>query len=174
MIETAPKRAAAIAVLLLVQCAFFPLYASQPVNPSAGVYPGPEEFLPSPDEYTGRQVVVTGFVRDISPVELAVGTSSGPKRLVVTGISRELAAGDKVRVQGTLIAPATVDASTTVVVGQRSRLLTWGVSLIAALWVLGRLVRDWRIEWGSGAAFVPRETPRSVHDGRKSGDRSDA
>lgn len=158
MIETARGRIILIALLLIGHTVLFPFYAQQPVNPKAGVYPDQDEFIENSDRYVGERVVTGGFVRQASPIVIEVETTQGTHNITVSGTNLSPSLGDKVRVYGTLTAPRTINSINAFVVPQGGLWYTWGISFLAGIWVLIRLIRHWRINL-SRLSFSRRDTP---------------
>jgi len=163
MINTRRTRIIAVVLLLAAHVALFPAFATQPVNQDAGVLPGEEEFLNSPDQYLGTQVETGGIVIDQSPLTIQVETTRGTEELHVRGMETTPELDDKIRVAGTLREPTVLEAQRGFVVPQRGRWYAWGISFLAGLWVLARLIRHWRIEY-SALGFVPRSRPLTLRD----------
>jgi hypothetical protein len=161
MIETARGRLVLVVVLLLGQSVLFPLYAQQPVNPDAGVYPRSGDFLENPDQYIGERVVTGGIVQQVSPIVIEVRADQGTHLLTITGTTLTPNIGDKLRVYGTLTGPRTIHSSNAFVVPRGGLWYTWVVSFLAGLWVLARLIRHWTVEW-SRLSFSRRDTPLTV------------
>jgi hypothetical protein len=161
MIETGKGRLLVIVLLLAVQAALVPMYATQPVNPDAGVFATGERFTENPDEYVGTRVVAEGRVLQTAPTVIRVETSQGVHRLTVVDSSLSPTDGDKLRVYGVLAQPNMVRSIHAFVVPQSGLWYTWGVSFLAGLWVLARLIRHWRLD-STRLCFSPRETPLSV------------
>lgn len=136
----------------------FPMYAQQPVNSDAGVFPETREFIESPAEYTGERVVTEGIVQQQSPIVIEAETTEGTHNLTVTGTSLSPSPGDKFRVQGTLVAPRTINSHTAFVVPPSGLWYTWGISFLAGIWVLLRLIRQWKIS-SSPLCVSRRDTP---------------
>lgn len=164
MFETGPARIVLVCLLLIGQAALFPLYAVQPVNEDAWVLADETEFLDDSDRYLDGPVESGGIVQDTDPVVIRVDTREGTERVTITGVTIEPEPGDKVRVYGTLVEPATIDAHTAFVVPQQGRWYAWGISFLAGLWVLARLIRHWTVTW-STLGFEPRAEPLTVRRG---------
>lgn len=163
MIDTKRSRLVAVVLLLAAHVALFPVFATQPVNQAAGVLPGEEEFLNSPDQYLGTQVETGGIVVDESPLTIQVETTRGTQQLQIWGFPANPAQGDKIRVAGTLRESTAIDAHNGFVVPQRGRWYAWGISFLAGLWVLTRLIRHWRTD-RSTLGFVRRPRPLTIRD----------
>ncbi|MFC6874552.1 hypothetical protein [Halobellus marinus] len=148
-------------VLVLCQMALFPVFAVQPVNPDAWVLPDEEEFLEAPQEYLGDRVETQGIVRETAPIVIHTRTTSGTHRVTILRTSIDPDRGDKIRVYGTPTAPNTIQATNAFVVPPRGRWYAWGISFLAGLWVLARLIRQWTVD-RSTLGFQPREEPLSV------------
>jgi len=142
-------------MLLGLQAVLFPLYAIQPVNDAAGVLPDENEFLVSPDEYLGERVVTGGIVQQTDPIVIQVQGRSGTQEITIHEADISPTVGDKVRVAGTLSDVRTIRAQTAFVVPPSGRWYAWGISFVAGLWVLGRLIRHWRVD-RTTLAFEPR------------------
>ena len=149
MFETVRARIVLVCLLLLGQAVLFPLYAVQPVNENSWVLADETQFLDDPDRYLDRPVESGGIVQETDPVVVSVDTREGTERVTITGGTIEPEPGDKVRVYGTLVEPATIDAQNAFVVPQQGRWYAWGISFLAGLWVLIRLLRHWRVEWST-------------------------
>lgn len=161
MISAARTRLLAIVVLLGLQAVLFPLYAVQPVNDAAGVLPDENEFLVSPDEYLGERVVSGGIVQQTDPIVIQVQARSGTQEVTIHETDISPAIGDKVRVTGILSNARTIRAQTAFVVPPSGRWYAWGISFLAGLWVLCRLIRHWRVD-RTTLAFEPRAAPLSA------------
>lgn len=158
MIETARLRLFLILLVLAGHVILFPLYAQQPVNQDAGVFPGSDEFIESPEQYRGDSVVTGGIVQQTSPIVIEIETTQGTHTVTVTGITSTPSVGDKIRIYGTLTAPQTINSINAFVVPQAGLWYTWGISFFAGMWTLLRLIRHWRLNL-SQLSFSRRDTP---------------
>lgn len=163
MLDTLGGRLLVVALLLGTHLAMFPLYAQQPVDPEAGVYPDEDAFVTDPDRYLGESVTTGGTVRQLDPLVIAVDTPRGVRELTVTGTDLSPSIGDRVRVFGTLATPLTIESTGAFVVPPSGLWYAWGISFIAGLWVLARLVSHWTVD-RTRLAFVPREEPLTLAD----------
>jgi len=165
MFETARSRILLVLVLCAGQALLVPLYAQQPVDRDSWVLPGNDDIADNPDQHDGQEVIVGGFVEETDPIVVRVQTKTGTHRITITGGEFAPEPGDKIRVHGTLVEtdPLTVDTIHAFVVPQAGLWYTLGISFVAGLWVLGRLVRHWRVNQ-STLGFEPRETLPSTRD----------
>jgi hypothetical protein len=146
MPRTARGRILAVALVLTGLALLCPVYAQQPVNPELGVYPEPDDFIASPEPFVGDAVTTDGFVQQVSPLVIEVETPHGASDVTITSSELRPEVGDKVRVFGTLTDPRTIRSHHAFVVPQGGLWYTWGVSFLAGLWVLGRLIRHWTVD----------------------------
>jgi len=154
------KRIVLILVLLSALCSLFIWDGiDQPPAPELGAYPGAEDIVQQPDRYHNHSVSVGGTVVSTNPVviqdEYDTDTGTATIRLQITGIEKTVDSGDHLQVFGILTDSRTVQATNTVVVPQTGLWYAWGISFIAGLWALGRIISHWRIDI-TKTAFVPR------------------
>jgi hypothetical protein len=165
MFDTAASRVLVVGLLLAGHMALMPLFATQPVNPSAGVFPTEDEFTTTPDSYLGETVTSGGIVQTTAPLRIEVHTPTGTDQITIVGTALTPEVGDNVRVQGTLVGPTTIRATRAFVVTQQGLWYTWSISFLAGLWVLARLVRHWTVD-SQTLAFHPRDQVYSLRDWR--------
>lgn len=161
MIDTLRGRVLVVVLLLVVHALLVPAYALQPMNAEAGVFPDATEFTETPERYLGDRVVTGGFVQQTSPVVIEVETTRGKRLLTVTDSELSPAEGDKLRVYGVLTGPETIQSLNAFVVPRGGLFYTWGISFLAGLWVLSRLLRHWTVD-RSRLAFRRRDAPISI------------
>lgn len=158
MFETARARILLVCLVLLGQAVLFPLYATQPINEDVWVLADETEFIDDPDRYLNNPVESGGIVQETTPVVIRVDTTGGTESITITDTLIQPELGDKVRVYGTLVKPATISAQNAFVVPQQGRWYARGISLLAGFWVLARLIRHWAVDW-STLGFEPRMEP---------------
>jgi hypothetical protein len=161
MIDTARGRIAVVLLVLAVHILLFPVYAAQPVNPDAGVFPGNDDVIETPDRYVGDRVTVSGDVRQTEPLTISVDAKGDTIRVTITDADASPASGDFLRVYGFLEGPQEISAIETLVVPSSGRWYAWTVSALAGLWVLARLLAHWRVDTDT-LAFEPRDRARSL------------
>ncbi|WP_254525236.1 hypothetical protein [Natrinema caseinilyticum] len=124
-------------------------------------YPDEVDVTQNRDAYVGDRVAIGGIVVETDPVVIAT-QRSGYGRFTVVGAheslqhsSVTLETGDRVTAFGTLEDESTLVADRTVTDRLRDTLYMVVVSFVAGCWVLGRLVRGWRLDLDR-FALVPR------------------
>jgi len=122
-------------------------YGTLAPAPAANDYPGNAAVLGEYQEYVGDRVVVGGRVVETSPltIELTDGAAD-PRRVTVLDHDSSAAVGDRLRVYGVLREDGTVEAIRTLAVPRWGLQYTWGISLVAGLWVLGRILSHWEVD----------------------------
>lgn len=163
MINTAHGRLLFIILLLIGHAMLFPLFAQQPVTPDVGVYADSDEFIKNPNQYISEPVVTEGFVQQTSPIIIRAETSHGAYNITLTDTNLSPSTGDKLRTFGTLTAPKTVKSIYSFVVPQRGLWYTWGISFLAGIWVLARLIQHWTVNL-SRLSFSRRDTPLTTRE----------
>lgn len=134
--------------------------------PDRGVYPGPDELAENSDGYAGQPVEVSGIVVGTDPVVVAAEYDyydgetrhAGTLELAIADVPVAVQEGQNLRVFGTVRGDGTIAARTAVATPAANYLFMYGISALAGLWVLFRLVRGWRLDWRTGA-IERRETP---------------
>lgn len=144
MLETPGSRAAAILVLLVGLFAMAVWFGSLPPSPDTGDYPGNEEVTADDDRYLGDRVSVSGDVVATDPVRIAVVYGDRSVELVVPGVE-DADVGDHVAVYGVLDDGA-VRPMDYVIYESGGLVYAYLTSAVAGLWVLVRIVRDWRYD----------------------------
>lgn len=159
---TSPRaRAAAIIVLLAGLFGLAVWYGSLAPAPSLGAYPTTSDVGPNPDRYAGERVVLAGTAVGKSPPVVEVswydrdGRTVRRARYAVTGLDRPVEPGDGVWVYGVAGEDRSVRAIDAAVTPPEQVAYAYGVSLLAGVWVLARIVRDWRLDPGA-PGLVPR------------------
>ncbi|UTF54469.1 hypothetical protein [Natronosalvus rutilus] len=111
--------------------------------------------------YVGEQVVIGGFVVETDPVVVATLASGHGRFTLVDVDERILDADEPLEVNDRVNAFGYLEDESTLVV---ERAVTrepadagylYGVSMVGGLWIVGRLIRQWRLD-PAAIAFVPR------------------
>jgi|GEM_PF-975944 len=130
------------------------------VDPLERTYPDEADVTPDRESYIGDRIVLDGAVVETDPLVIATqSTGNGRFTVVRTADTLErstgpLETGDRVTVFGTLEDASTLDADRTISTALWESLYMVVISFVAGCWVLARLVRGWRVDWGRGA-LVP-------------------
>lgn len=103
------------------------------------------------DAYVGEEVAFGASVVATDPLVVSESVDADERRLTVVGADVDARVGDQLVVYGTLETPERLRAIRAYTVPQTGLWYTYGVSALAGLWVLARLVRGWRVDtdqWG--------------------------
>lgn len=163
MLRSPRSRALALMVLFGALVGLCVWYGSLGPDPAAWALPGEEELATDYDRYVGERVAVGGTVASVEPVVIVAGYGvDGELRLAVDGVPTDsVAVGDSLRVYGVARADGSIGALNAVAVPRWGYWYMYPASFLAGLWVLGRIVRHWRLEeWG----LVPRARPLRAWD----------
>jgi hypothetical protein len=153
------RRALLVAVLLVGLFGLCLWYGTYGIAPNLGAYPTEQAVGPFSEEYVGDQVVLAGTVVGTDPVEIRIGYGGGHRTITVTDLSAPVQRGDQLRVFGTLVDSDTVRTTNGFTVPPENYLYTYTVSFVAGLWVLTRLVGQWRL---APTGLVRRHAPRGL------------
>lgn len=153
--STLHGRAVLVTVLVLAQLGLLVWFGSLNPNPALGRYPGQESLATDYDVYVGERVSVDGRVVSTDPVTIRAEHPDGSLQLVITDVGHAVTEGDFLQVYGIVEPGGIVRAINTFAVPPTGRWYTWGVSFIAGLWVLGRVIHDWRFDRSTGG-LAPR------------------
>jgi len=141
----------------------------RPPAPELGDYPDGDQIASQSEEYRGEQVMFWSHVVATDPLEVKTfyETDRGVEtlRLRITGVDSTVTAGDRLQIFGVLTGPRTVRTTNIVVHPRRGIWYSLGISFLAGLWVLGRIVVHWRVDVGTGA-LVPRSKSLKILDRR--------
>ena len=154
-----PSRTAALLVLAVVLAGLPVWYGSLPPAPEAGDYPGNEELAADVDRYVGAAVVVHGRIVEADPVVIAAPYGvDGRLELTVRGPAVPARVGASLHAFGVVEPDGTIRAERAYATSPAGHWYAWGISFLAGLWVLWRIVRDWRYE-PAAAGLAPRASP---------------
>jgi hypothetical protein len=130
--------------------------------PALGAYPGEDDLGHDYDAYVGEDVSVSGRVVDTAPTTIVAEYGAGDQmRVTVTNLATDPSEGDALRVYGVARPGQTIRAIDSYAVPPSGHLYTYLISFIAGVWVLGRLVRYWRIDT-TDWTLTPRDTPLTL------------
>lgn len=154
MLDSRQGRVGIVVVLLALLVGLMIGFGAVSPNPTLGNYPAEGNLAVEYDSYLGDPVQVTGTVVQIDPViiqdDYSVWTGShyqtGTVQLTITDLSYSVTTGQTLQVYGTARPDQTIRAANSVVVPATNYLYMYGVSALAGLWVLIRLIRGWTID----------------------------
>jgi hypothetical protein len=156
MIESRASRIAILCVLFAVLAVLLFWYGvPTPPDPQLGQVPTADHLATDADAYVGQPVQVTGTVVGTDPVVVETGYEhwsedryrTGTLEITVTGLATDATPGQTLQVYGTLRDGRTIDATNSSVRSAGSRTFMYGISALAGVWVLARLVRGWTVDW---------------------------
>ncbi len=147
MFEDPKVRISIIIVLVAILIGFFVWHGTIQPDPEKGNYPGSEELIEEYDKHVGEKVEVGGKVVKTDP--LTIETEHGDKsiELKITGTNVSVKEGDRLSVYGTLKEDGTIKAEEVVKTPYLNYVYMYLVSLVGAIWISIRLVKQWR--WNS-------------------------
>lgn len=148
------KRAVGLVALCCLSVALLVWFGSLGPAPGAGAFPTGDTLTTDYSAYVGSEVVVTGPAVERDPLVVA----TGPERsleLRVVGYDGQPERGTRLRLHGTALGGKRLQVSSGFAVPDRGLWYTWGISFLAGLWVLTRLLREWTIDQDT-LSIVPR------------------
>lgn len=169
MFESRQGRFSVLVVLLALLLGLMVGFGTITPDPMLGSYPDHNQLATKYDSYLGDPVQVTGTVVQTDPVIIQNDYSvwngghyqTGTVELTITDLSRSVTTGQTLQVYGTARPDQTIRAVNSVVVPATNYLYMYGVSALAGLWVLARLIRGWTID-PTTFAVRRRTAPLSV------------
>ncbi|KAB1193261.1 hypothetical protein GJR96_07295 [Haloferax sp. MBLA0076] len=159
MPTTQRRRALALLVLLGCLFGFVVWFGSLTPDPAVGAYPESVHLGSDYDAWVGERTSLTGVVTDTDP--LTIVTGGGATELRVTDTDVDAHEAERLAVYGVVEPDHTVRALNAYTVPPGNYTYMYAVSFLAGLWVLGRLVRDWRVNVETWS-LASRSTPRNV------------
>lgn len=159
MVTPAQRRAITVLGLLALLGGLTVWFGSLGPAPDHGAYPDEDDLATDYTQYHGKHVTVDGRVIATDPVTIVTDTDMGsPLRVTITDLTIAVSEGEELRVYGVVEPDYTIRAQNAVAVPQSGRWYAWSVSFLAGLWVLGRLIRHWRLDlhtWTLTPRYVP-------------------
>lgn len=122
------------------------------------------ELADAGDDPVGETVVVTGTVVDTNPVRVRIDGMPGSESVTVQGVDRRVSVRDHVQVRGYVTGHRAVRAERAIVVPWWGQWYAWSISLLAGLWVLGRVVRQWTFDSKSLSFVLRTQDERDSHE----------
>lgn len=156
MLESRAGRLVALCLLLGVLAVLAVWFGiPSPPDPQLGQTPTEDQLASAPDASVGQHVQVTGTVVRTDPAVVTTEYEywsgdryrTGQLEVTITGLTTTVTPGHTLQVYGVVQPDGTIDATTSVVVPPANRQYMYGISALAGLWVLARLVRDWTVDW---------------------------
>ncbi|AGB38791.1 hypothetical protein [Natronococcus occultus] len=156
------KRLLTLGLLVGVLCGLFVWYGTVTYNPALNDYPTEDDIAPTPESYVGDRVTLGGEVVATEPVVAALDTADGPWRVTLADADAAIVRGDEPAVGERISAHGTLTDANTLATDRAYTREPWewpymyAISLVGAVWVLGRAVTGWRFD-PDQRMVVPRE-----------------
>lgn len=157
------RRAVGLVALCCLSVTLLVWFGSLGPAPGVGAFPTGDALATDYGEHVGSEVVVTGPVIDRNPLTVATGLDRS-LRLQVVGYDGQPDPGTRLRLHGTALGGKRLQVSSGFAVPDRGLWYTWGISFLAGLWVIARLVRGWTID-RDVLSVVPRTTTGAPDEG---------
>lgn len=166
MFESPLSRAAGVLALLAVLGWLLVWYGSLGLAPGMWVLPGETHLEADYERYVGERVEFEATVTSTDPVVVESAFGEGPAhtfRATLTGLAVDVEEGDRLAVYGVARPDRTIEVRNAYHVPRGNYGLTYAVSALAGLWVLGRLALTWRVD-PRALALEPRDRPLTAAD----------
>lgn len=122
------------------------VYASQPPNPDANVFPRNEDFVEDHEAYIGQRVLLSGTIEKTSPLVVQVETTQGSAEFKVTSVERRIQVSAQLDIFGIAKRDHTIQAIGVRPTSSGEREYVYGISLLAVLWVSLRFLHHWKLD----------------------------
>ncbi|MFP8890769.1 hypothetical protein ACLI4U_13510 [Natrialbaceae archaeon A-CW2] len=148
MIESPVLRLLTICLLFSALFGLFVFYGTLEPAPEVHDYPSTSDLEEHPDLLINEQAEVGGTVVDTDPtiIKLENGHQYVIEEAPEVDAGQELSAFVTVREAATDGVPGTLEAHDGVAQDQWETAYMYAVSIVAALWVLARILRHWRLD----------------------------
>ncbi|MDG5760335.1 hypothetical protein QA600_13410 [Natronococcus sp. A-GB1] len=156
------KRLLALGLLVGALGGLFVWYGTVTYDPALNDYPDEADIAPTPEAYVDERVTLSGEIVATDPVVAEVEAEDRTWLVALEGADGALvrdgesAPGKEIRAHGTLTAPETLATDRAVVREPWELTYMYAISLVGAVWVLGRAATGWRVD-PDQLAVVPRE-----------------
>lgn len=155
MIETRGHRLLAVGVLCGALAGLMVWFGTLGPNPQLNHFLEAGHLAVDQTSHVGERAQVIGPVVDTDPVVIAAEYSirvdgryrTGTIRITITGLSQSVSPGQRLQVYGIVRPDRTIQATRTVAVPATNFLFMYGISALAGLWVLARLLMGWTVAW---------------------------
>lgn len=140
------SRVVVIVVLLSLLGGVLVATGAMSPSPAQNSYPDEDHIAVQEDAYVGERVEVSGQVIATDPIVLETYTPEGALQFTVSGVDEPVELDDRVTVFGTLEDDGTIQVENAIVREPWEFQYMFAVSIVAAVWVLLRFVRGWRLD----------------------------
>jgi hypothetical protein len=170
VLRSLPARGVFVVALLVGLLALGVWFGSLAPAPAAGGYPTGADLGADYDRYVGDRAVVAGSVVETDPLVLAVTEGGGRSvRYRLVGVEASHARGDDLWAFVTVQPDRTLRVKRVVHLTPAGQWYARGISLLAGLWILARVVRDWRVDRDAAGLVPRRRAVGAPDDGRDDG-----
>lgn len=140
-------RGSIITILLLLIVGFLVWGGTMTPDPSLNNFPGGNEVGPNPERYVGDRVTLDGSVVSTDPVVIEVTYDlDATRRVTLHQFDESVEPGQRVTAFGFLTDRSTLTVERGLVQSSWERYVMYGISALAGLWVLTRLLRHWHLD----------------------------
>lgn len=147
-------RLLAIFALLVCLAGMFVWAGTLTYDTSMNNYPSNSDVAPDPEAYVGQQVSLRGTVVATDPIVIEIDHPEATQ-ITLKNVDKQVSEGDQISAFGTLTDPETLTVENALVRAPWEAWYMYAVSFLGGLWVLGRLVTQWRPD-RDHLAFRPR------------------
>ena len=156
------KRLLALGLLVGALFGLFFWYGTVTYNPTLNDYPNEDDIATTPEDYVDDRVTLSGEIVATDPVVVELEAEDRMWLVTLEGADEALvrdgepAPGKEIRAHGTLTAPETLATDRAFVREPRELTYMYAISLVGAVWMLGRACTGWRLD-PDQLTVVPRE-----------------
>ncbi len=131
-------------ILIILLFSLFIWYGGIKPDPDKGNYPGSEQLIEDYDRYVGKKAEITGEVIDKDPIKIEIEHGNKKAGLTITGTNEDVEKGDRLTVFGTVKQNHTIESENSFSVPFLNYIYMYGISGIAAVWILIRIIKQWK------------------------------
>lgn len=143
MVKSIRLRIIGTIFLLSILLVFFIWYGHSTPNPEKGNFPNEKHIIEDYDSYIGEKVELGGEIVETKPLTIEVKSGSESIFLLIKGIDEPVNEGDHLTVYGLLENNNEIRVFNFIVQKRIKIIYMYGISSIAAVWVLSRLIKGW-------------------------------
>jgi hypothetical protein len=166
VLRSAPARGVAVVVLLAGLVGLAVWFGSLGPAPAVGAYPQAEALGSDYDRYVGQRAAVAGTIVATDPPVLEAADEDGqPVRYRLAGVEQPLQRDDGFWGFFLVEPDHTLRVERGIRFTAADHAYARGISLLAGLWVLARVLRDWRVDHDAAGLVPAGEQEQTPGDG---------